>query len=310
DRRKEPVIRSILAEAVLDQPDELQKRGVGAVALRMDGDRIALGGAEHHQAHDRRAVDAAAALFDLDRHAFGQAADEGHEFGAGARVQAALVGDLDGFGNLVQGPTPSISDATEIYFWPASFAAITAARSSIVLRALSRRISIGRLTPAITSVRPASSRLIARFDGVPPNRSVSITTPRPSSTLRIASAISLRRISILSLGPMHTVAMARCGPTTCSIARTISSARRPWVTSTIPRSGKALSCAMQSSTLICCRRMRETRAGACPQAHLAGRSQDCGGSALAHNRTRAAFGPPASRHGPNGACRRCSRMQW
>src|SRR3546814_3098983 len=98
---------------------------------------------------------------------------------------AALVGDFDRLAILVQGPTPSISDATEIYFCPASFAAITAARSSIVLRALSRRISIGRLTPAITSVRPASSRLIARFDGVPPNRSVSITTPRPSSTLRI-----------------------------------------------------------------------------------------------------------------------------
>src|SRR3546814_6289074 len=68
-----------------------------------------------------------------------------HEFGAGARVQAALVGDFDRLAILVQGPTPSISDATEIYFCPASFAAITAARSSIVLRALSRRISIGRL---------------------------------------------------------------------------------------------------------------------------------------------------------------------
>src|SRR3546814_20835082 len=66
-----------------------------------------------------------------------------------------------------------MSDATEIYFCPASFAAITAARSSIVLRALSRRISIGRLEPAITSVRPASRRLIARFDGVPQHRSVS-----------------------------------------------------------------------------------------------------------------------------------------
>src|SRR3546814_18193919 len=105
----------------------------------MDRDRIALRGAEHHQSHDRGAVDARSALFDLDRHAFRQAADEGHEFGAGARVQAALVGDFDRLAILVQGPTPSISDATAIYFCPASFAAITAPRSSIVLRALSRR---------------------------------------------------------------------------------------------------------------------------------------------------------------------------
>src|SRR3546814_9405544 len=82
---------SILAEAVLDQPDELEQRRVGAVAARMDRDRIALRGAEHHQSHDRGAVDARSALFDLDRHAFRQAADEGHDFGAGARVQAALV---------------------------------------------------------------------------------------------------------------------------------------------------------------------------------------------------------------------------
>src|SRR3546814_8612318 len=103
-------------------------RRVGAVAPGMDGDRIALRGAEHHQSHDRRAVDPRSALFDLDRHAFGQAADEGHEFGAGARVQAALVGDFDRLALLVQGPTPSISAATEIYFCPASFAAIPAAR--------------------------------------------------------------------------------------------------------------------------------------------------------------------------------------
>src|SRR3546814_3137675 len=117
----------------------------------MDRDRIALRGAEHHQSHDRGAVDARSAFFALDRHAFRQAADEGHEFGAGARVPAALGGDFDRLGIFVQGPTPSISDATEIYFWPASFAALTVARTSLVLRALSRRCNIDRKSTPMNS---------------------------------------------------------------------------------------------------------------------------------------------------------------
>src|SRR3546814_12985637 len=64
---RRPVIRSILATAVLDQPDQLEQRRVGAVAPGMDGDRIALRGAEHHQSHDRRTVDPRSALFDIDR---------------------------------------------------------------------------------------------------------------------------------------------------------------------------------------------------------------------------------------------------
>jgi hypothetical protein len=44
---------------------------------------------------------------------------------------------------------------------------------------------------------------IARFDGVPPNRSVRMMTPLPSSTLAIASDMSLRRPSMSSSGPMQ-----------------------------------------------------------------------------------------------------------
>src|SRR5687768_5152105 len=102
------------------------------------------------------------------------------------------------------------------------------------LRAPARRISIGRLIPAITSVLPALSSEIARLDGVPPNKSVSITTPLPESTCLIALAISLRLASMSSCGPMQTVATSRCSPTTCSIAWTNSSARRPWVTRIMP----------------------------------------------------------------------------
>src|SRR3546814_2684978 len=53
---------------------------------------------------------------------------------------------------------PSSSDATLIYFWPASRAAATAFCTVIDLRALSRRMSMGRFMPAITSISPAFSR--------------------------------------------------------------------------------------------------------------------------------------------------------
>src|SRR3546814_10475259 len=95
-RLRRPDMASILAEAVLDQPDQLEECGVGAVAARVDGDAVAFRGAEHHQPHDRRAGDAVAALFNLNGDGFGQAADECDEFGAGARVKTALIGDLDG----------------------------------------------------------------------------------------------------------------------------------------------------------------------------------------------------------------------
>ena len=70
--------------------------------------------------------------------------------------------------------------------------------------------------------------------GVPPNRSVSRTAPEPESTRLIAFAISRRRASMSSLGPMQMVATSGCSPTTCSIAWTNSSASRPWVTRIIP----------------------------------------------------------------------------
>ena len=101
-------------------------------------------------------------------------------------------------------------------------------------RALARRISIGRLIPAITSTLPLFISEIARLEGVPPNRSVSTITPAPASTVPIASAISRRRASMSSLGPMQTVATASCRPTTCCIALTNSSASLPWVTRIMP----------------------------------------------------------------------------
>ena len=50
------------------------------------------------------------------------------------------------------------------------------------LRTFASLTSIGRFTPAITSTPGLSISEIARLDGVPPNMSVSSTTPVPSSS--------------------------------------------------------------------------------------------------------------------------------
>jgi hypothetical protein len=84
-------------------------------------------------------------------------AGEVDELGGRAGVQAALVCDLDRPRKGQAAASPRISEATEIYFRPASRAAATAARTPITLRAPSRRISIGRLTPAMTSMSRSSS---------------------------------------------------------------------------------------------------------------------------------------------------------
>src|SRR5438067_4970689 len=75
---------------------------------------------------------------------------------------------------------------------------------------------------------------MARFDGVPPNMSVSTTTPSPVSTPAIERRMSWRRFSMSSSGQMHTASIYACGPTTCSSAATNSTASRPWVTKTMP----------------------------------------------------------------------------
>src|SRR3546814_3553360 len=75
---------------------------------------------------------------------------EGDEFGAGAGVKPSFVDDF--YRPLFDhAASPRIADATEIYLRPASCAASTALATSIWLRTLASRISIGRLIPAITS---------------------------------------------------------------------------------------------------------------------------------------------------------------
>ena len=64
------------------------------------------------------------------------------------------------------------------------------------MRTLASLTSIGRLTPAITSTPGRFINEMARLLGVPPNMSVSSTTPSPVSTSVILAWISARRDSM------------------------------------------------------------------------------------------------------------------
>ena len=99
-----------------------------------------------------------------------------------------------------------------MYFRPASSAQFTASASGCFERTLASFTSIGRFTPAITSTPCRCIMEIARLDGVPPNMSVSSTTPSPVSHRPIQASISARRLSMSSSGPMQTVSTFRCEP--------------------------------------------------------------------------------------------------
>src|SRR3569623_3138780 len=196
-------------------------------AVGVDHDAVTHRDAQHHQAHDRGTTDALTVLLDLNHGV--EFTREANELGAGAGMEAPLAGDPDLAADGRQAAaSPRTSEATEMYFLPASRAAATAAWTLMTLRAPSSRMSIGRLTPAITSTFSLFIRLMARLDGVPPNRAVRTMTPWPCSTLPIALAMSFRRLSMSSSGPMQIASIASCGPTTCSRAVTTSAARRPW----------------------------------------------------------------------------------
>src|SRR5580700_3557112 len=243
-------LSSILIELAFDQASEGVHRrrrvrpGCGDLNQRPGGGR------EHHQAHDRPARYGGAVLANRNlRVELPRGLDEA---GRGAGVQPALVADLDGSSSLGGGlrslagkvlsirigghrrASASSWEATLMYLRPASCAPSTARSSVAVWRRLASLISIGRLIPAMTSILPRSITEIARFDGVPPNISVSNTAPSPLSTSATQRRISCRRCSISSSGPMQTAAIWACAPTTCSSAATNSAASRPCVTKTIP----------------------------------------------------------------------------
>ena len=113
------------------------------------------------------------------------------ELGGGTRVQAALVGDRQDALERGRGIRPrgvhheaslaSIRDATVMYLRPASWAMRDRLGDRPVVRTEASLTSIGRLTPASTSMRACSMIEMARLDGVPPNMSVNTITPSPVS---------------------------------------------------------------------------------------------------------------------------------
>jgi hypothetical protein len=69
------------------------------------------------------------------------------------------------------------------------------------------------LTPVTTSTRRSPRNESAMLEGVPPNMSVRISTPVPSSTRSIASRMFARISSIDCLGSTETAANPRASGT-------------------------------------------------------------------------------------------------
>src|SRR6185312_11240841 len=179
-------------------------------------DDAAGGGGQHHQPHDRAAGHRRAVLAhpDVGRE-LRRRLDEAR---GGAGVQPLLVADLDDAADAGRAvrrilgergglavaaaamtirahrrASASNCDATVMYFRPASCAPSTVRSRLSFCRRLASLISIGRLTPAMTSTLPRSITEIARLEGVPPNMSVNSTAPSPRSTSAIERRMSWRR---------------------------------------------------------------------------------------------------------------------
>src|SRR5258708_3350336 len=213
-KTRSPARPSVFIELALDQMSQSCDRRFRIGALGLDLDRAAGSGGEHHQAHDRPPGDRAAVLGNGDLG--GESLRQLDEARGGAGVQATLIDDGDATFDarrrrVRQRPivhaffSPlSSREATLMYLRPASCPLPTPWDKDSLARTLASLIRSGRLTPAITSTLALSMIEIARLDGVPPNMSVSSTTPSPESTSATRSRISRRRCSMSSSGPMHT----------------------------------------------------------------------------------------------------------
>src|SRR5271166_1730194 len=179
----------VLAEPTAQEIFKRGNDGDGISAARLDSNRRPGRGGEHHQAHDRCAVDRLRAPADPD---IGLKLFDGlHELCRRACVQAFLVDDVhdpcDGprggrFGSRSSHFPASTRLAMVMYLRPASWAKATASGNGQSSRTFASFTSIGRLIPASTSTLGRLITEIARFEGVPPNISVRMATPSPLST--------------------------------------------------------------------------------------------------------------------------------
>src|SRR5690606_17501684 len=186
----------VFAEFVFDQRGKGLQRFVCLRAAGADLDAAAGACRQHHQPHDRSTSDRRAVLGDGDDGV--KQADRLDKFCGGAGMQAALVDDQEvaglAGGHKILAHLPlSTRLATLIYFRPASEASASTLSMSLSARMPASLISIGWLTPAMTSILPLSMTEIDRLEGGPPNMSVRMMTPWPSSACLTASTISWRR---------------------------------------------------------------------------------------------------------------------
>src|SRR5690606_19498991 len=146
---------------------------------------------------------AAAGDLDVGREARGQR----HEAAGGPRVQPELPAHREVALAGVVGhrfPSGRISLATRMLRCPYSLMNTASSSSGFFSVSVASLISIGRLRPVTTSTRcsPRNERLM--LDGVPPNMSVSTSTPSPWSARRSAWAIASRISSTDCFGSIDT----------------------------------------------------------------------------------------------------------
>src|SRR6266851_4008439 len=209
----------VLAKSLVNQKFE-RKEHLSPFSARSRYRNFCTGtGREHHKAHDRRTADSFVASADahIDLELFHSL----HEFSGRPSVQTPLIDDSQhlnehprgnpcavGVASVFAGKPPvrhlpaNTRLAMVMYLHPDSCAAATASASGHSSRTFTSLISIGRLIPASTSTLGRLITEIARFEGVPPNMSVKMTTPSPVSTFFTASMMSRRRCSTLSSGPI------------------------------------------------------------------------------------------------------------
>ena len=179
----------MLSEARGDQVGDGRQRAFRVRPGYLDQNGRAFAGCQHHQTHDRGAWRRLAITADGDGGveavgAFDELADA---LACNPRLltmvrlhRSTLSGsglDIDLTAYFEEGRL-----ATFMYFRPASCAAWTAVSRLASRRMLASLTSMGRLTPARTSIRPRSMTEMARLE-VPPNMSVNTTTPSPLSTM-------------------------------------------------------------------------------------------------------------------------------
>src|ERR1700674_252323 len=192
-----------LTEPRCDQGFERLDGLDGLRSGRLDHDRRARAGGEHHQPHDRGSADglAMAGHRDVGVEFFRRL----HESRRSARMQTTAIDDLqhprDRRGGVAGRPAvisswrlahfpASTRLAMVMYLRPASCAWTTASASGLSSRTLASFTSMGRLRPARTSTIGRFITEIERFEGVPPNMSVRMATPSPVSTRLTASMMS------------------------------------------------------------------------------------------------------------------------